>query len=261
MFSPYNRMVFSPRSKDGTWYQSKTFKAEESGERVAQIDIYDAIDPWGVSAEELVGFVRNLEADTIRVNINSPGGSVFDGNAIANAFRSHPAKTVMTVDGVAASIASTIWAAGDERFIHDNAWIMIHNTWAMSVGNARELRETAALLERLDGTLISTYDKIFPTKSTEEIEAMLDAETWLNATDVRDLEAGLIVESAEAQAKGAFDLSFYSRVPAELLETSEAARAHAAAKAAEAPAATYVSEQDRLKLRARLAAMGVASPA
>ncbi len=248
-------LMFSPRATNKQWYKTNTY-ARDTGEKIASLDIYDAIDPfWGVSAQEVVGYIKALEVDKIYVSINSPGGDFFDGMAIANSLRSHSAKVVATIDGVAASIAAVIFAAADERYMHETAHAMIHKAWSHSVGNATELRELATILDRLDGSLVQVFDRVLD-RSPEEIETMLEAETWFTAAEAREVGFAEVVESPEVQARQGFDLSCYTRVPEALRETTEKARAQAAAKAA-APAETFVTPQRREALLARLKAMGV----
>ncbi|MGC7327690.1 Clp protease ClpP, partial [Mycobacteroides abscessus subsp. abscessus] len=84
--------------------------------------------------------------DAITVRINSPGGSVFDGIAILNALRDHPATVTVVVDSLAASIASVIAMAGDEIVMNRNSQLMVHNAWAVCVGDARAMEKSAARL-------------------------------------------------------------------------------------------------------------------
>ena len=103
--------------------------------------------------------MQKITAGTINVRINSPGGNVFDGVAIANAIKSHPAKTVVYIDGIAASIASIIALAGDEVVMAENAFFMFHEAWSITIGSAEDLRKEADLLDKIDGVLAQTYVK------------------------------------------------------------------------------------------------------
>ena len=93
----------------------------------AVVRIYDEIWWLGVNAQDLTRELDAITAPSIRVEINSPGGDVFDGIAIYNALRNHPAHVTTRVDGLAASIASVIAQAGDKRLIQPAAQLMIHN--------------------------------------------------------------------------------------------------------------------------------------
>jgi len=102
----------------------------------AEVMLYDEIGGWyGATADQFIADLRGVTSPNLRVRINSPGGSVFEGIAIANALRSHPANVVMQVDGIAASIASVIAMAGDRVEMAPNTMLMIHEasglSWAM----------------------------------------------------------------------------------------------------------------------------------
>ena len=71
-----------------------------------EVFLYDQIGFFGISAEQFVKDLRGINSATIAVRINSPGGAVFEGVAIMNAIREHPARITAHIDGLAASIAS-----------------------------------------------------------------------------------------------------------------------------------------------------------
>lgn len=132
------------------------------------------------------------------VRINSPGGDVFDGFAIYNLLKQHPARIKVKVDGLAASAASVVAMAGDEIEIADNALMMIHNPWTMAVGDAETMIETAALLEKVKGSIVTTY-KARAKLSEDEIVALMNSETWFDAGGA--IEAGLADRTAGEKAK------------------------------------------------------------
>ena len=180
----------------------------------AEILIYDEIGFWGIQAADFMRALSQVDAKTIHVRINSPGGSVFDGIAIYNALREHPAHVVTHVDALAASIASVIALAGDEVKIAKNAFLMIHDPWTITIGNAEELRKDAGLLDKFAQTILGVYT----AKSSEkpdEIKDLMRAETWLTADEA--LELGLVDEVVDtSDVKASFDLSVFSHVPAAL---------------------------------------------
>jgi ATP-dependent Clp protease protease subunit len=92
----------------------------------------------GMSAKTFVTELQKLgKVDVINLHINSPGGSVFDGVAIYNSLKSHPARIEVDVDALAASIASVIAMAGDEIRIAENAMMMIHDPTGVAIGGPR----------------------------------------------------------------------------------------------------------------------------
>jgi ATP-dependent Clp endopeptidase proteolytic subunit ClpP len=159
------------------WYE---IKAQSQPDKPTEVLIYDEIGGWGITAAQFVRDVKALGNGPINVRINSPGGSVFDGLAIYHYLSSRPDVTV-TVDGIAASIASIIAMAGSKRVMPASAYLMIHNPWTGAIGEAKDLREQADLLDKLGETLAGIYAKV-TQKSKEVIRAMMDAETWIDGT-------------------------------------------------------------------------------
>lgn len=169
------------------WYDISA--AADAG--VTVVRIYDEIGYWGVTADQ---FARDLDAvttDTIEVQINSPGGDVFDGIAIYNTLRTHPANVVTRVDGIAASAASVISQAGDHRLMVEASQMMIHEAWGVAVGSADELRSFADLIDQQSDVLASIY----ASRSGGEVakfRELMSAETWL--TDQAAVDLGLADE-------------------------------------------------------------------
>ena len=123
-------------------------------------------------------------ATQINIYINSYGGSVFEGTAIYNQLRRHPAHKTVYIDGFACSIASVIAMAGDEIVMPRNALMMIHNMWMGAVGNAAELRKAADDLDVINAAGRGAYLAKAGDKLPEEkLIEMMDAETWLTAED------------------------------------------------------------------------------
>lgn len=149
----------------------------------ATVYLYDAIDPWfGIDAGAFVKSLSEISAKTIHLRVNSPGGSVFDAEAIQTALQQHKARVVAHIDGMAASAATYIALAADEVEMSDGAMFMIHNAWIVAFGNAAELVDTATLLEKIDANILRDY-QAKTGKSTEQLKAWMDAETWFTAQE------------------------------------------------------------------------------
>ena len=160
--------------------------------REASINIYGDITSWpwlenDVSSYTLSKELDGLDVDTINVYINSYGGEVAEGLAIYNSLKRHNAKIKTFCDGFAASIASVIFMAGDERIMSNASLLFIHNAWTSTYGNANELRKQADDLEVMTQASINTYMSC--VNITEEaLKAMLDAETWVTPQDALEME-------------------------------------------------------------------------
>jgi ATP-dependent protease ClpP protease subunit len=157
----------------------------------ATIRIYEEIGYWGITAEDFAAELERITAGEIEVQISSPGGDVFDGIAIFNALRAHPAKITTRVDGIAASAASLIVQAGDHRVVLEAGQLMIHKSWGLAVGNADEMREFADLLDRQDINAAGIYANRSGGDADTFLQLMA-AETWM--TDQESLDVGLVDE-------------------------------------------------------------------
>ena len=163
-----------------SWYAIQTSDNSSALEDV-EISIYDEIGFGGVTAKDFMAEVKKFKGQHIHLRINSVGGSVIEGAAIYNALRRHKGGLTVHVDGLAASMASVIAMAGEEVYIAANAMLMIHNPWSMTMGDADDLRKEADVLDKLKNTLVNAYARKTGME-TEDIAAMMDEETWLNAT-------------------------------------------------------------------------------
>ena len=135
----------------------------------------------------------------IDLYINSYGGSVFEGTAIYNQLRRHPAHKTVYVDGFACSIASVIAMAGDEVVMPRNTLMMIHNMWMGAVGNAAELRKAADDLDIINAAGRQAYlEKAGEKLDEAALTDMMDAETWLTAEQC--IQYGLADQFADADA-------------------------------------------------------------
>ena len=168
----------------------------------ATIYIYDVIDGfWGVSAKSVIDALASVaDVPTVHIRINSPGGDVFEGRAIVEAIKRFAGKTIAHVDSLAASAATGIAIAADEVEIATGAFFMIHNASAMVWGDKAAMRDTADLLEKVEGTIIADY--IAKTgQDAAAITAWMDAETWFTAEEAVDAKlADSVVAGAPVEA-------------------------------------------------------------
>ena len=174
-------------------------KAAESGD--ASISIYDAIgeswDGTGVTSKRIGAALRAIGENPVTVNVNSPGGDFFEGVAIYNLLREHKAKVTVRVMGLAASAASIMAMAGDEILMGDGAFLMIHNAWAVAIGNRHDMAQAAQHLEPFDSAMASVYASR-TGMSVAEVATLMDKETWINSAQaVEDGFATGVLDRAE----------------------------------------------------------------
>jgi len=209
-----------------------------------ELDLYGSVgDPAGIDPAKVVAILRGApDAKTIVVRLNSAGGNAFDGVALMNALKDHPARVTVKVDGLAASAAALITLGADTVEIGDGAFMMLHNVTAAAFGNGADLRELAATMSKVDGELVSTIAKRC-RKPVETVRGWLDAETWFTGDEA--VAAGLVdkvvsdpgalarAAKALASAKGpVLDALHLPEALKNAIEAVPAAKVQATAKAA-----------------------------
>lgn len=213
------------------------FRAEGNTLYVYDVIVSSKADAeWfgGVDAETFVQTLKGMSGD-VTIRVNSPGGDVFGGRAMAQAIRDHDGAVTVHVDGYAASAASFLTAAADKVVMAQGSFQMIHNAWTVAMGNKGDFLATAELLEKIDGSIADSY-VIAAGKRGKEADAaafaaLMDKETWLTAAEAIDL--GLADEVAETAVKAAvrWDVSAYECAPADLANVAEAVAVAAQAQA------------------------------
>lgn len=174
-----------------SWFriENRPAAAGEGGAQVGpttDIYLYDAIGEWGVSAQDFVNALRGVVTGTITMYVNCEGGEVFDGLAIYEALRRHPANITAFIDGIAASAASFVVQAADRVVMAERAKMMIHDAHGLALGNARDMRAMADLLDALSDTIADIYAERSGKTRDDWRAAMQAAEggpdgTWYDA--------------------------------------------------------------------------------
>lgn len=149
----------------------------------ADIHLHGEICAGGITARRFAETLTALgPVSHINLHIHSPGGDVFDGIAIYNLLKNHPARKTVYIDGLAASMASVIAMVGDTILMPENAMMMVHKPRIVAGGHAETLRGRADLLDKVEAVIVPAYtDKT--GKSAEEIMALLARETWMSGSE------------------------------------------------------------------------------
>ncbi|MGX1598595.1 head maturation protease, ClpP-related [Dietzia maris] len=185
------------------------FKVNALDEQKAELLMFGEIG-WEVVASDIASRLGEIDASELTVRINSPGGDAFEGLAIMNALRHHPAHVTVIVEGLAASAASVIAVGGGDRVVmRPGSELMVHNAWQFTAGGAEDLVKAADNLSRLSGTIAEIYAEKSGT-DVEQWKTAMSAETWFSADEA--VQAGLAdaVEDAREGKKalaGAFNLA------------------------------------------------------
>ncbi|SMH29607.1 head maturation protease, ClpP-related [Azospirillum agricola] len=168
------------------WSATASAAADEPG----TISIMDVIgvDWWtgeGVTAKRISGALRAIGAKPVTVSVNSPGGDMFEGLAIYNLLREHPAEVTVKVMGLAASAASIIAMAGDRIEVGLGSFLMIHNAWGSVVGNRHDWRAAADTFEQYDAAMADIY-AARTGQTVKAVAQLMDAETFMRASEAVD---------------------------------------------------------------------------
>lgn len=199
------------------------FKAEANG-REATLYLYDAIVSdamWGgVAAGDFVQALNSLQADTIHLRINCPGGEVFAGQAMAQAVREHPANIIAHVDGYAASAASWLALACDQVLISEGGYFMIHKAMTIAWGNADEFRKQVDLLDKIDATLVAGYVKE-TGQEEQQVADWMAAETWFNAEESVKYGFADAIAAPAAKNLKQWNMAAFKKAPPLTVEASD----------------------------------------
>lgn len=208
------------------WYRIENLASGTT----AIIHIYNEIGYWGTTAEDFIRELRGVNASVIELHLNSPGGEAFEGIAIYNALKQHAAAVNVSVDGLAASIASVIAMAGDTVTMATGSTMMIHNASGIEIGDADDLRAYADILDTVSNNVAAIYAER-AGGTVESWRAAMGAETWYTAEEA--VAAGLadsVTPSRMAAPENTWDLSVYNyagreNAPAPAMPAAQAAPA------------------------------------
>lgn len=209
-----------------------------------QVNIFDEISWWGVSAQEFCDQIAAIDGD-LEVHINSPGGDAFDGITVFNALAGRKGAVTTVVDGLAASAASVIAMAGSERVMAPGSMMMIHDALAMCIGNAADMRETAQLLDKVSDSIASVY-AARAGKTGPEWRSAMAGDAWYSAQEAVDAGLAHRLSGDQATASAWSDRSVFANWHG-LAEDPHAGISNAAADESswDGPAAmSWASSQD-----------------
>ncbi len=152
----------------------------------------------GISADDFRDCLKDHAGADVTIHLDSQGGSVSDGLAMYNAIMQHEGEVTVHIDTIAASIATVIASAASKVIINSNAKYMIHRCWTQAMGNCKDFRSTADIMEMMDSDIAETYAER-TGRDKEELLAMMDAETWMDADEA--LAQGFVDEIHKVERK------------------------------------------------------------
>ena len=201
---------------------------------LATADLYfygDIVSSWWGAWEDtdqypeaIRDFLKEQENKDLNIYINSGGGSVFAGLAIYNMLLRHKGKKTVYVDGIAASIASVIALAGDEIIVPSNAFLMVHKPWNACYGNADDFRKMAEDLDAIETGIMNVYkEHLAEGASIDEVQQLVNAETWLNGEEAAKYFKITVSEAKEYAAQMTDSTKAASRnIPEQIFKSAQA---------------------------------------
>jgi|DEB0MinimDraft_4_1074332.scaffolds.fasta_scaffold18679_2 ATP-dependent Clp protease protease subunit len=164
----------------------------KSNYETGTIQMYGEIGSYieeGISDRDLIDILGQMDGQDITISLKSDGGDVFEGLSIYNQLAHYDGKVTIVVDALAASIASVIAMAADDIAIHENSMMMIHNPWTVALGDAKEFRGVADLLDRVAADIAGIYSRRSGRDDKHYLEVM-ETDTYYSAQEA--LESGLV---------------------------------------------------------------------
>lgn len=181
---PQNFQWDAPSDVLAKWAEAPMAAGSDDDNTISMLEVIGE-DWWtggGVTAKRVSAALRSIGKQDVTVKINSPGGDMFEGIAIYNLLRAHPAKVTVEVLGWAASAASIIAMAGDEIRMGLGSFMMVHNAWGVVIGNRHDMRDSAELFDGFDGAIVDIYEARTGMKRAD-IEKLMDAETFMGPSE------------------------------------------------------------------------------
>lgn len=181
---------------------------------------YGAWDDTDQYPESVKNFLDEVKGKDLNIYINSGGGSVFAGMAIYNMLKRHTGFKTVYVDGIAASIASVITLAGDKIIMPENTLFMVHKPWCGTSGNAKDLREQADILDKIEEGILNVYsENLKEGIDIETIKEMVDKETWLTGLEASNYFNIEVSDAIDAVACVSEFYDGYNKVPNDISNT------------------------------------------
>lgn len=171
--------------------KNKYYNFVKKDSKSADLYIYGVIssykwDDTDVTASSFKDELDRLgDIEALNIYVNSPGGSVFEGQSIYSQLKRHKAVKNVYIDGISASIASVISMCG-RVFIPKNAMIMVHNASTFAEGNSNDFRALADTLDKVNQTIIEVYAEKTGL-AEDKIKELMDRETWLTGKEAVEL--------------------------------------------------------------------------
>ena len=182
-----------------------------------EIKLYGTIGQPNMTSQKFKTLMAQADpSEELVIRIDSEGGSVFDGFGIHDAIKAWEGPTRAVVESSAFSIASFIAMAADTVEITENGYLMIHNPWMESAGDYAQLAKDAQTLANLRDKMLAVYAEA-SGKTADEIEEVMQAETFLDANDA--VAQGYVDRVLPTARKSAAVAKYKGKLPVRVVES------------------------------------------
>lgn len=132
--------------------------------------------------------LRNCgENEKLELEINSGGGSVYQGFEMYSILRAHKGETVAEVQGIAGSAMSVVAAGCKTVLMSPVGNLMIHRASTRAGGNSGVMKQAKQMLDTIDESILNAYvGKAGDKCSRERFRAMMERETFMTAQEAVD---------------------------------------------------------------------------
>lgn len=196
-----------------SWFKvAKAARNEKTGNAVGRVEIYSDIGSYGVSASAFDQQLKALgKVGELDIRISSNGGDVSQGFAIYNMLAAHPAVKTVTINGLAASMASVIAMVGNKVIMPKNSMLMIHNPWGGVTGESDQIISFGEALAKMGDQIVGAYTDRTGLKKGQVVR-MMAKETWLDAKEAKSMGfVDQVIAPVDMAAR--FDTSNFNRTP------------------------------------------------
>jgi ATP-dependent Clp protease protease subunit len=210
---PQDESDLYPGERELTEYEANIGVRLAAAPNGTVIDIFGQIgkNPFtgeGISDADVSRALKDATGD-VTVNINSPGGSAFQGLAIYSMLGGYAGRVIVNILGAAGSAASIVAMAGDTIRISNAGSVMIHNSQAAIMGDRHDMEDGVAALTELDAAIRGIYAARTGQKDAALDEMMTPSiGTWMFGKEAIDkgfademLEADKVTKDPAAKDK------------------------------------------------------------
>ena len=139
---------------------------------------------YEITANGLAEFLNKNDDKDLTIFLNSPGGIVTEGLEVYNLLRASGRNITTVLTGMAASMGSIIFLAGDRRIAMTGSLYMVHKPSSLVWGDADEMRKEIEVLDKMQDSAEAIYRE---RTGIENFNEYMNNETWFDVKEMKEL--------------------------------------------------------------------------